>query len=429
MTLVMTMHHSATEYLYHVVLGLIASSLSFAASVCLLYWLKGVKEVNRQKLMWRQLWHISVADLVFGLFAIPELLIMLLSRNDVLSAGPNQKILENSCVVVALAYSVGLNTSAIFETHLAMSFTAAIFRWPRVLNCLRSTLILIWPLGCVVSLVETYLEQYSWRAGMGCVCTTSDITFTIVYGSCSFVALTSYVFCLAKMCIASHTVNHAVVHRVWNRVSFYILASLVCNLPSAIRVSSDFNIFQTKPAMTQLADVLLCCNGFANAVVYALQSRYVRRVSVWHSRIGATPANRSNRESGGGSYHVGLGNVEEILPSLLQSSQKSVSGGGSGGSLRDSAADTVDTDTAIWQDEINRDLGTSERSTGSQSHGRYTDTDTDATRTLTTTLTDTDATRTLVSSERSMEDLLLGCFDDHEDLRSKPPEQEQPPSV
>jgi hypothetical protein len=318
--------------------------------------------------MGRQLWHIAVADLVFHTFAIAELVMKLLATTNMLVAGANTSTWTNSCILVDGAYSIGLCTSSILETHLAMSFTATIFRWPRVLNFLRRTLLLVWLLGCLVSLVETYSEHYSWADGAGCRDDGSDITFTLLYAMCTFLSLISYVACLAKVCIASHTVGHAVAQRVWDRVSFYILASLVCNLLWAIRISSEHNIVHTTRALNFLAMVLVCTNGLANTLVYALQSRYVRGVTLHHAGIISLT---TNRDPDCDSFHVGLGNVDvSIIQSYSKDSQ-------------------THTDTACGS------------TAQSQADTRAQDVHSARQRQITSEC-----------SDQSLEDILLGCFDE-----------------
>lgn len=255
-------------------LNLLAIWVSSAASICLLCWLGSAQPKHKNKLMGRQLWHMAVADLAFGVFASMTFAMELLALYKVqLPFGMSN--LNGICRSSAWAYSLGIETSALIETHLAVSLAASVYRCPRMLKYLRLGLVLVWPLGGAAAFLEVYDDDIRWFDDHGCKRSNPDFVFISSQVTFVVISLASYIICLVRMCGSS---SRAVHDRVLGRVHYYLLAWFICCGPDLIRISSPSNVMQALPGFHCLALVLFNLNGFFNTLVYACHSRYIRRM-------------------------------------------------------------------------------------------------------------------------------------------------------
>lgn len=271
------------------IMGLSCASLSIIASSCLLYWLCTVQQAHRQKLMCRQLWHLTIADLVFCVFSACYFVFWLVAQQRDDLASSHSTKMDNACLFMTFAYNIGFDTSVIMEAHLALSFTAAIYRWPLVLQGLSWLLWLAWPLGIMVAVTETWVVGVYWDGDSGCSPHHEDIYLIGLQMVCVGIAVTCYFLSFAKTCSARHTSPNAVQVRVWRRVHTYLLAWLFCDLPEFTTLFSSDLTKESSAVYPLIALSLFNLNPLANVLVYAYQSKYVHRIE----------ANRSRRVVGG----------------------------------------------------------------------------------------------------------------------------------
>eukprot|EP00930_Biecheleria_cincta_P039134 TRINITY_DN26922_c0_g1_i1.p1 TRINITY_DN26922_c0_g1~~TRINITY_DN26922_c0_g1_i1.p1 ORF type:complete len:410 (-),score=29.71 TRINITY_DN26922_c0_g1_i1:394-1623(-) len=263
---------------------LLAALISTVASICLLRWLQHARPEHRNKLIVRQLWHLALADTVFGLFAAVALTLNLLSYFDRTIFALTPAGMARLCVAVSEAYSIGWIASITIELNLALACVAAISRWPRILDRLHHMLLLTWPLSIALSCVEVYGDSITWLRGQGCT-GQADITSITVESVYAPICVACYVCGAVQVCVAGEGVRY----RVWNRARFYILAWLVCSLPNLIRVSVRNELIETSPVLHCLALTLFTLNGLFNTIVYALRGCCVRCDPMMASSDGQRP--------------------------------------------------------------------------------------------------------------------------------------------
>lgn len=251
---------------------LLGTLVSTAASVCLLRWLQHCRPEHRNKLIVRQLWHLALADTLFGLFAAAALSLNLLAFSDRAIFALTPDGMSRLCVAVSEAYSIGWIASITVELNLALACVAAISRWARILRRLHHMLLLTWPISIALSCVEVYGDEITWIRGHGCA-GQADITSITVESIYAPICVACYV-CGA---VRTYVAGEGVRYRVWNRARFYILAWMVCSLPNLIRVSSRNDFVERSPLLHCVALTLFSLNGLFNTVIYALRGCCIRR--------------------------------------------------------------------------------------------------------------------------------------------------------
>jgi hypothetical protein len=265
----------------------------------------------------------SVADLCFGLLVITYFILQLLFSLKVqipLSASN----LNYVCQANALGYSIGCNTSTFIVTHIALTYASAIHRRLRLLGFLNRAILLVWPLGIAVSIVQVIFDHIVWDAQKGCHrLGQADVTFLSLDLTCFVVCLACYLGSLVKMYSETGKAAHA---RVLGRVHYFILAWLVCCGPNLIRDSSPHNFVQDSPVLHGLAITLFNLSGAANALVYALHSRYIRRMFLRNSREIIPSRGRSEAAApleAGSLPPVSFGTVDVMTLTLVSTCSKS----------------------------------------------------------------------------------------------------------
>merc|ERR1712232_875730 len=146
---------------------------------------------------------------------------------------------DRMCLIATFAYNLGFDASIIMEAHLALSFIAAIYRWPRVLHGLRWALWCVWPVAIGVASAETFSGGQYWTVSMGCCGRTTDFTLIGLQTVTVCVTITCYTSSLAKTCLARHASSNAVQMKVWRRVHTYLLAWLLCDFPEFVTLCSN----------------------------------------------------------------------------------------------------------------------------------------------------------------------------------------------
>jgi len=279
--------HGALE-----VLPFLALCLSGTASTTLLVWLWRLRKRHWRKLMARQLFHLCSSDLFFCFFAI---LSKVGDQVFILRGVPESVGANILCSGLAFPYSVGLLTSVLVEAHMAISFAAAMHRWNRVLWFLGRSLVFLWPLGAALAGLEVFLTEISLVNGFGCRRTKEDfLGFTLLL-MCFLVCLVCYVCSATK---ASSQAGEAIRRRVWNRANWYLVVALVSFGPNSYRLVTTTANIAGNIYFDMIALTLFNFSGLFNAIVYALQSSYVRRTRAEERR---RQPNKAASQQGGGS--------------------------------------------------------------------------------------------------------------------------------
>lgn len=284
---------------------LLCTLVSTAASLCLLRWLQHCRPEHRNKLIIRQLWHLALADTLFGLFAAATLSLNLLSYSDRAIFALTPDGMSRLCDALTWAYSMGWIASITVELNLALACVAAISRWPRMLGRLHHMLLFAWPISIGLSCVEVYGDEITWMRGHGCV-GQADITSITVESIYAPICVACYVCGAVRTYVAGEVVRY----RVWNRARFYILAWMVCSLPNLIRVSSRNNFIGTSPVLHCVALTLFSLNGLLNTVIYALRGCCIRRDP---TVAGSNSAGRRVAPPSCSSFHARTDGAVEVV--------------------------------------------------------------------------------------------------------------------
>jgi len=226
---------------------------------------------------------------------------------------------STSCRVVSFLYSSGLLTSTLVEAHLALSYTASIFRLTSLLNGLGVALRGVWCAGSLMAALEVYSDHLTVNASHTCYRENADYTFITTTGLSLAVCIVAY---LSGLVAVHFRMGFAVQRRLHLRVQMFVLAFLISSLPNFCRVMSDSNYdpsaFWGKSWAKTTALALFNLSGFVNFLVYASPSGYLRRAS--RPPVRPTVGNdNEHTPKAVGSFHVGMGHVDvsflEVPPS------------------------------------------------------------------------------------------------------------------
>lgn len=182
---------------------------------------------------------------------------------------------------------------------MAIAFAAAIFRSQCGLRVLARVLILAWPLGVFLAGLESYQVHLYWKGGLGCIRYSSDIVGCLSLVICFTICLISYI-CSA---VRSRKAGRAVQLRIWNRANLYIVVAIVTLGPNAYRIISNG---WSSRLVWRICDLLILVlfglNGLLNALVYALQNRYVKRI---HRSYQSRALDDNSTGTGSSQHHAG----------------------------------------------------------------------------------------------------------------------------
>lgn len=289
---------------------LAALCLSGASSTWVLLRLCRLRKRHQRKLLARQLWHLFLGDALFCLSAaVPFILPMALDA-------PEAKVGDIICSSLGFSYSAGLLTSVLVEAHMAVSFAAAMYRWSRSLWRLGRCLFCVWPLGALLAALEVVVVQIYWQSSNGCTRSRPDIVGFVLLAACFLLCLVCYI----GSAVRARKAGEVVRWRVWNRANWYLVAALLTYGPDAKRILTEAGSVEAANGhgdaswFSTSAVTLLGLNGFLNAIIYALQTSYIRharkhrKLSIGASRPteaetrSSTP--RSPRLSHQGAFHV-----------------------------------------------------------------------------------------------------------------------------
>lgn len=267
------------------------AALSVVASLTLQCLLSLVPKRHQSRLMTRQFWHLTLADLVFSLSFIVQC---------VLSSFRLWRMTDGFCYVSHIAISTGLLTSCLVETHLSLTLVLCLCRCSRAMCVLRKGLFIVWPAGVLLSTYATVSTGMVWQDGQ-CSRRRGDLIMGAVECVSGLISVTCLVASLIWVGFNS-TVTVASQTRVCRRVSLFILAWFMCIAPETIRF-----VWFDSHADCEIATLsLLCLNGFANVLVYVFNGNYALRLV---RRIRSIPIGERTLVY---SFGVGFGGVEPL---------------------------------------------------------------------------------------------------------------------
>lgn len=300
------------------VLPLAVNLLSFFASVRLFLWVHRLT-VAREKLMARQLWHLALADsiesgmLVFW-FSLDPL-------HNIFGIGSEASALLDALCVFGMWNNVAFMTSLLVEVHIALATVAALFRFHNMLRVLSRSVVYLWPPGVVMGVLVAFPSGSFWDTADG-ACNTSaqagEEFKSIVMLAALCICFLTYA---AGFALVRGSGGLSLQSRIWDRAKFFTLAAMLSWFPFIVytRVIDKGNsIFgPAGPVAFYITFSLFLSNGFLNALVYALQSRFVSRARKRAAALGARQASQMSQDSrslnhSNALFHVGFRSVDEI---------------------------------------------------------------------------------------------------------------------
>lgn len=234
----------------------------------------------RTKLLARQLWHLALADIIS---LTPSGYRHL---NSFFSLQFHTNVSNGGCIVWRVA-NFGALTSSLVEVHIALASSLAIFRHRSLLAKSAHGLIIVWPIGFLLSVVDI-VRMYASSSDSNAIGTSSCIDPSLRAVEVRNVSLlASLIICMLAYIIGivksrdsrssgampGSIENHTVHAALW-----VLLGSIVSTAP--IVVVQQF-ILPGNPGMTsvlQAACVLCDLGGLTNTCVYAILNRRAKRI-------------------------------------------------------------------------------------------------------------------------------------------------------
>mmetsp|Transcript_41800 Transcript_41800/g.115191 ORF Transcript_41800/g.115191 Transcript_41800/m.115191 type:complete len:355 (+) Transcript_41800:63-1127(+) len=290
------------------VLVVTAAGVSAISCSWLLMRLVRMRELAHRRLFFRQLCHLSIADLFLsaGLVLEPGL-----RRSGLLGSFPPEAhapIVLCSCVQLLLLSSITI--SALVEVHIAVGLACTYWRWCRALEALNGSLPYLWIAGVVLPIVNSASnvgydslagrcsEQTNWWPW--CQVVILSVSFSIVF--------------IAYFCTFCRVRTHpgVVQASVWRMLLMYP-ASYLCTF-GLIIFYFVFGFSAPASSPSQLLTAALAMeglSGIANTLTYAFASRYMHRLVGARGRIQNSSGHRAvdDRDEALSdlvSFHVGF---------------------------------------------------------------------------------------------------------------------------
>eukprot|EP00450_Noctiluca_scintillans_P010867 CAMPEP_0194492220 /NCGR_PEP_ID=MMETSP0253-20130528/10854_1 /TAXON_ID=2966 /ORGANISM="Noctiluca scintillans" /LENGTH=303 /DNA_ID=CAMNT_0039333061 /DNA_START=1 /DNA_END=909 /DNA_ORIENTATION=- len=237
-----------------VVLGV---SLSTGSCIWILLALRKLSPRYQNRLLPRQLWHLTSADLLISIGgsiygAIRLILPVWFSEFSTWVCG-----------ICGFFWITGKLTTQFIELHMAVNFLAAFSRWKTVAFCLQRTLFLPWLGGFAVSVLVSANDPYLPEGNTACSPGLA-IYWESMFGAMMFI-LTSLVYVCASC--RAFWYPRAVQRRATHMAFLYPMNYFLCFGPMWMYMLSGKGF--------GLGQVALALNGFGNAVVYSCNSKYV----------------------------------------------------------------------------------------------------------------------------------------------------------
>lgn len=267
---------------------------------------------HRTKLLARQLWHLALADiLAFSVLTGVRVHELLALKFDV-----------NGSAVLCMSWRVanfGILTSALVEAHIALVSLLAISRSRVVLARLARILGIVWPIGIIFSVADTYeaytLGSATWdKQNVSCRGNNFWSHGLRNYFLLASLAICGLAYIAGILKLATPTANGAVRHRAVYRAMLFLLGTIIAEAPN---VAAEEFFPDVWPGTTSfgnvlvfLGDCLFRLGGLINICVYVILSRRARRIMV-HNQV-CTPEKRPSATSGALSFPVAFGGTDEV---------------------------------------------------------------------------------------------------------------------
>jgi hypothetical protein len=255
------------------ILQILASLVSLVACLWLLLCgLRSLRRSLRKQLFFQQIFGLALADVFFGVGSL-AFTILSLSVSD-------SQLLCNYVFpsIYMFVQGFGEYASLLIGTQIGVAFAATSVRNGRVMRILECTRKLVWPFAMALALCDEALNPTLFDAQAQSCQSGSNYVFVCVGSICIIVTLACYIGVYCYMLL--HEQPNAVVRRIWQRTSLYLVAMIVTVGPYLLSNAigrrqmhgEESDVF----ALEHVSMALYCLNGLANVMIYAVQSRHFK---------------------------------------------------------------------------------------------------------------------------------------------------------
>lgn len=249
---------------------IIANFASLVACLALLYKFFRMRSEAWKRLFPRQLWNLALADILYSTATIVNYCSWAIVPQVHKSA---QDIV---CQGVVGALLSGMYVSAFVEAHIAVGFACIYWRQLRVLSFLNTTLLLVWPVGIALGVIQSVMVvDFNEAVDNYQSCRMTEGVWEWAEAT---ILLTAFmVSMLAYVAAARRVRQHdpdSVQRAVWKTTWVYPLNFCITYFPLIVYLL-PIAATRTK-AVFYVAVVLEGLNGVINAGCYAFTSRYAR---------------------------------------------------------------------------------------------------------------------------------------------------------
>jgi len=251
---------------------------SLVSCLWLVYTLRRKSNTIRGRLFPRQMKSLAIANIVFAV-----ILLILASSNITVYLGSDlNATFRFECHWAFICFIPARLVCLLHEMHIAVSFQAQAFRKTLLVHILSWNLSWLWVTGIGLGAISSWLNpwHFSLRAGT-CMPKSwrgnADIMSVVMVIACGFVCVVSYCSVVIRACTERSAVTPAVVNsRNYRRAAMYPLSYLLTYGPILISYC-EYDLFNSYPWFSLFARTMEAYSGFANTIVYFLQSRYASR--------------------------------------------------------------------------------------------------------------------------------------------------------
>lgn len=258
----------------------LANVISVLASVFLLRRILMLSSEVRQRLFPRQMINLAVADITFHLggLSVRSVPFFLIASTQG----------DGFCMWTSFVFRFGCFVSVAVQAHIAVGLACQAFRHFSAVPYLQRSLNVVWLLGLLLTCCEEWLQLLPfWSGHRG-----PDALYNHTFSQCQYqepatahvcfigLCFTVSLGCYTAMCVraCTHHAPGSVMRKTIVRALGLPLVFIGSYGPhTLLLLRPDF--YHTHGHFASLALMLQYLNGFLNAMVYLVQSRYLKKES------------------------------------------------------------------------------------------------------------------------------------------------------
>eukprot|EP00450_Noctiluca_scintillans_P000022 CAMPEP_0194490958 /NCGR_PEP_ID=MMETSP0253-20130528/10000_1 /TAXON_ID=2966 /ORGANISM="Noctiluca scintillans" /LENGTH=297 /DNA_ID=CAMNT_0039331643 /DNA_START=27 /DNA_END=920 /DNA_ORIENTATION=- len=188
------------------------------------------------------------------------------------------------CMGVRVVFHASSIASMLFGLHISVVLACQFFRWRRTFPHLKSSVVLMWPLSCLLGVMQVLWTNDVLQSNMKtgeCVADTTYPIFSVVILLTFSVSLASYMLAATR---ATRNAPLSVKAKLWSKAMGYPLNFVITSACLSASVVSP-SLWKIVPFRIAIA-LTMSLNGVTNSVTYFLQSRHARQGLATHGGHG-----------------------------------------------------------------------------------------------------------------------------------------------